>query len=565
MFKLKMYSPYSMCESFSSDRLKNSDNLQFKPWLIEQISSGNYPGLEWIDSEQQRVFKLPWTKKNYPGWEDHHKIFKAWAEHRSFIRNQKPPTQHVSLMKSNFRTILRKCRDLEEQTNLHQLGLQTGNYKVYKVLTPEETAVKKGRTKGRQQTVQPDIEEEYGTDIVDVEILSDDISNWIPDVHTIPDNWGAHKISNALNMGVIQNDRLGEKRGSSPSVSVEAKRKYPRLREQQQEEEVVAPQDSFTYHFTAPINGNKIVEDFIPKEVVFLPGATFSQPAPDDGLIPVDGMKVEVHEEQLEEDKDADGFKMLLHAAEISAGPTRELHNKGNRDIYHLLDILGIPRDELRQYSLRVKYQQHEVLERDLMEMNLGYRIHYGDPDQQCYLMKIDEPQRSELIVDFERPAISLPQVKTIGGKGTNGFQKVLKNTDAGLVFTQDEDHNLFCKRLCQSRVFAFSRYGEDNDDKHPIKLEREATVLLFNLNLFITDWINCLKTSRKREAIDHSIHLSLGKKPETRRCKTFIGLKLIPKVAETLLALLTTGNSDSVEVSVENQLDQVLRLFDID
>jgi len=63
----------------------------------------------------------------------------AWAKHRARCRNDRDGvTQHISLMKSNFRTILRKCQDIEELKDFHQLGLQTGNYKVFKVLTPEE-------------------------------------------------------------------------------------------------------------------------------------------------------------------------------------------------------------------------------------------------------------------------------------------------------------------------------------------------------------------------------------------------------------------------------------------
>ena len=49
---------------------------QFGPWLVTQVSSGKYPGLEWLD-DKKTIFKIPWTKINYPMWEEHHKIFEV--------------------------------------------------------------------------------------------------------------------------------------------------------------------------------------------------------------------------------------------------------------------------------------------------------------------------------------------------------------------------------------------------------------------------------------------------------------------------------------------------------
>ena len=63
--------------SSSTSKPPISENLQFKPWLVKQISSGKYKDLEWIDADKKRVFKLPWTKKNYPNWEEHHEIFRV--------------------------------------------------------------------------------------------------------------------------------------------------------------------------------------------------------------------------------------------------------------------------------------------------------------------------------------------------------------------------------------------------------------------------------------------------------------------------------------------------------
>uniref|UniRef100_H2YS77 Uncharacterized protein n=1 Tax=Ciona savignyi TaxID=51511 RepID=H2YS77_CIOSA len=186
-----------------------------------------------------------------------------------------------------------------------------------------ETAARKGREKMvKQGEVEQEVEE-FGADIVDVEILSDgDMAGWIPDVHTIPADWGSLKISTALNMGVIHNHQTGGKRGASPTLETDS-----------------TPKKKAMVKFQRPLlveEETKITDvDFTPKEVVFLRGATLTQTTaneedfdprsseqhPEDAMNnhqeELDAREIQKEEEVAEED--ADGFKMLLHAAELSA------------------------------------------------------------------------------------------------------------------------------------------------------------------------------------------------------------------------------------------------------
>jgi len=57
----------------------------------------------------------------------------AWARHRAQCHNKKIPTKIDDTMKSNFRSILSKCPDIELVAD--RCDFQTGNHKIYKFLT----------------------------------------------------------------------------------------------------------------------------------------------------------------------------------------------------------------------------------------------------------------------------------------------------------------------------------------------------------------------------------------------------------------------------------------------
>ncbi|KAK7093860.1 interferon regulatory factor 4-like [Littorina saxatilis] len=52
-----------------------------KPWLIEQINSGQCPGVSWVD-EKQGIFRIPWKHRGRSDWmEQNGQLYKAWAIH----------------------------------------------------------------------------------------------------------------------------------------------------------------------------------------------------------------------------------------------------------------------------------------------------------------------------------------------------------------------------------------------------------------------------------------------------------------------------------------------------
>ena len=63
----------------------------------------------------------------------------AWGEFRSHnTLKSNDMDKSFSKLKTNFRTVLKKCNYFEEMKEYNRLDLQYGNFKVFKVLSPVE-------------------------------------------------------------------------------------------------------------------------------------------------------------------------------------------------------------------------------------------------------------------------------------------------------------------------------------------------------------------------------------------------------------------------------------------
>ncbi|KAG5266852.1 hypothetical protein AALO_G00236960 [Alosa alosa] len=125
--------------------------LRLRPWLEEQIHSGKYPGVVWLD-ETARVFQIPWKHAARHGWniDKDATLFRNWAihtgRHKPGIDKPDPKT-----WKANFRCALNSLPDVRE---LHDKSMKKGTnaYRVY-VMLP--SAKSQRRRKGLQQ---PDVD-----------------------------------------------------------------------------------------------------------------------------------------------------------------------------------------------------------------------------------------------------------------------------------------------------------------------------------------------------------------------------------------------------------------------
>lgn len=121
--------------------------------MVEQVSSGKYPGLVWEDQDKT-MFRIPWK---HAGKQDFRKdedaaIFKAWAEYKGKL------TERVEDNPANWKTRLRcalnKSSEFQEVMERAQLDISEP-YKVYRLVPLNEQGLivplKKCKTKPKKR------------------------------------------------------------------------------------------------------------------------------------------------------------------------------------------------------------------------------------------------------------------------------------------------------------------------------------------------------------------------------------------------------------------------------
>ncbi|XP_074523153.1 uncharacterized protein LOC141788194 [Halichoeres trimaculatus] len=134
---------------------------RLRPWLEEQIQSGRYPGVCWLDQSAQ-IFQIPWKHAARHGWsiDRDATLFRSWAMHTGRYRPGKDKPDPKT-WKANFRCALNSLPDICELQE-HSRKRGSNAYRVYRMLPSTHTHRRRrglrlfGRSRERQACLSDD-------------------------------------------------------------------------------------------------------------------------------------------------------------------------------------------------------------------------------------------------------------------------------------------------------------------------------------------------------------------------------------------------------------------------
>lgn len=140
---------------------KPRSTRKLRSWIIEQLESGQFPGVCWDDADKT-MFRIPWKHAGKQDFREDQDaaLFKAWALYKE--KTKEGELGNAAVWKTRLRCALNKSSEFEEVPERGRMDVAEP-YKVYRILPPgtlpAQPRVQKSPSKRCIRSVSPEREE----------------------------------------------------------------------------------------------------------------------------------------------------------------------------------------------------------------------------------------------------------------------------------------------------------------------------------------------------------------------------------------------------------------------
>lgn len=481
--------------------------IRLKPWLINQVNSGQYSGLQWVD-QQRKCFQIPWrhATRHVPTMEDEHTVFKAWAKETGKYQEGVDDPDPAK-WKANLRCALNKSREFK----LLYDGTKETPMKPFKIYEVCDV----------QSNGEPFLCEDYEC-VLDEE---DELPHMMPKLHiddrVPPSNlptfpWSKQEIqySNCANVTFAAQELC---HSSLPSQSLVHTNPMMNFTAELQQQNITGSQGTLQMSELLPPN--------LSSQRSIHPGSgTLSQPSsmgsihvgnlPPVELSPQHLPPVEVSPQQMEQ-----------FVPNLLISP-------------HMLPLTDL--------EIKFQYRGKEAGSRTVSNPH-GCRLYYSN--------LAPTPDKVELFGPVILEQVCFPSTNEIQNEKQRHYtEQLLDVMDRGLIL-EIQGQDIFAIRLCQCKVFWSGPSTATSCGPNPI--EREKKIKLFSLETFLNELILYQK-GQTGDPPPFEIYFCFGeewpdKKPKEKK---LIMVQVIP-VAARILSEIFSGemswSADSIRLQISN------------
>ncbi|EGV98180.1 Interferon regulatory factor 5 [Cricetulus griseus] len=494
--------------------------VRLKPWLVAQVNSCRFPGLQWVNGER-KLFYIPWrhATRHGPSQDGDNTIFKAWAKETGKYTEGVDEADPAK-WKANLRCALNKSRDFRLIYDGPR-DMPPQPYKIYEVCSNGPA---------------PTGEAFLYCFLMLGPLAQPHLGSFVN--HGTPRDWGnffgcsdgatawsvSCFVTNSLSCCLPHNTE------SQPTDDY-----TPGEEEEEEEEELQRMLPGLS--ITEPVlPGPPIAPYSLPKEGVKWSPALQSSvglgpPAPDPNIL-------------AHPSGNPAGFGQIL-PEDLEPGPLAS----SQPPIEQLLPDLLISPHMLPLTDLEIKFQYRGRPPRALTISNpQGCRLFYSQLEA--------TQEQVELFGPVSLEQVRFPSPEDIPSEKQRFYtNQLLDVLDRGLIL-QLQGQDLYAIRLCQCKVF-WSGPCALAQGSHPNPIQREVKTKLFSLEQFLNELI-LFQKGQTNIPPPFEIFFCFGEEwPDLKpREKKLITVQVVPVAARLLLEMFSgelSWSADSIRLQISN------------